>query len=277
MSSTVTYMLGWGDHYERGSSGPFLGPVGLDFAALSAEYRRERYAEANIAMKDHCWLSEEDFCSWLLQKGILTPVESTHVELDIRTSGDEAFVPLHWPECPQCSRGRGEQEYGMLRRSLNRITAFRRCTECRHEWGHVDEPNDSKRPMIEDDGRDTTGGCVPFAISKACGVEWNTVKAICARYGWTENGMNTPHNAALAIRELGYDLVAVDVPRNGLSKPTLKQVATQLSTARSYIIGIRGHWLAVVNGRIIDNDNNSGMTSRVVELYEVRKQQAVAA
>lgn len=275
--SDVLYTLGWGEYYERQGSGPFIGAPGLDFVALSADYRRERYAEANAAKKDECWLSEGDFSGWLIQKGILRPVECTDVELEIRTSSEEAYVPLHWPECPECQEGRGEKDYGDVRRSLNRIVGFRRCTTCRHEWGHADEPNNVTLPMLADDGRDTEGGCVPFAISKACGVEWETVKAVCAKHGWSKNGMHTPHNAAIAMRELGYELVSRRLPQKGLKPPTLKFVARELGSACNFIIGTRGHWLALVDGCIVDNDNDTGMSTHVVEVFEVRKSQAIAA
>jgi hypothetical protein len=48
-----------------------------------------------------------------------------------------------------------QNEYGECRKSLNRIETFRRCTECRHEWGHAEEANDTRKPMLDDDGRDT--------------------------------------------------------------------------------------------------------------------------
>jgi peptidoglycan/xylan/chitin deacetylase (PgdA/CDA1 family) len=81
----------------------------------------------------------------------------------------------------------------------------------------------------------------------------------------------------LAAKELGHELVSHDVLRKGLSQPTLKQVTSQLAGGGNYIIGLRGHWLALVNGQLVDNDNNSGMTSRVIEVFEVRKVQAIAA
>ena len=38
------YMLRWGDHEERAVYGPYVGQAGIDFAALSDQYRRDRYA-----------------------------------------------------------------------------------------------------------------------------------------------------------------------------------------------------------------------------------------
>ena len=273
----VTYMLGWGEHYERRSSGPYLGAPGLDFSALIKDYRRDRYAEANAAKEDYCGLYESEFSGWLVRKGILAPVEVIDVEVSITTSSEDAYVPLHWPECPACHDGRGEQEYDAVRRSLNRVTAFRRCTECRHEWGHIEEPNDASRPMLDDDGRDTPGACVPFAISKACGIGFADVLKVCEKHGWSETGMNQS-KAVVAARELGFDLVWLG--RHGVGSetpPTLKRLLGELPANRNYVVGVKDHWLALVRGQIIDNDTNSTPARKVLELYEVKPAQAVAA
>jgi hypothetical protein len=275
---SAIYMLHWGEYEDKATYGPYLGATGLDFEALAEEYRRDRYAAAEAAQEDYCSLDEGNFTAWLVAKGILAPIQTADIVVQIGTSFDNAYVPKHWPECPECGEGRGEQEYGEVRRSLNRVMSFRRCTECRHEWDHVEVANNSRLPMLDDDGRDTAGGCVPFAIGKACGIDWATVKDVCTKYGWsTTDGMRTPHNAMLAAKELGHELVSHDVLRKGLSQPTLKQVTSQLAGGGNYIIGLRGHWLALVNGQLVDNDNNSGMTSRVIEVFEVRKVQAIAA
>ncbi|WP_139133068.1 hypothetical protein [Pandoraea sp. ISTKB] len=272
------YMLNWGDSYERQSGGPYLGEIGLDFHQLSEEYRRETFAEREAAREDWCFLSETDFASWLAKKGILRPVATTAVELEVRKDPEAAYVPKHWPECPVCKQGRGEKEYGELRRSLNRIRVFYRCTACRNEWGHREEPNDESSPMLEDDGRDTEGGCVPFAIAKACGLDFMRVAEICRKHGWHESkGMHQSH-AVEAAREMGFELVQIQVNGvGGKSPPTIKQLLQCLPNSRSYVLGVRGHWLAVVGGTVVDNDTNGGMGRRVVELYEVlQSRQAVA-
>lgn len=119
------YMLRWGD-YERSSSGPYLGDTCLDFAALAKAYRQESYAQAEAKEEDYCPVDEDGFATWLVDKGLLSPVETENV--DINTSSDSAYLPKHWPVCPVCGDGRGEKEYGECRKSLNRINTFRRCT-----------------------------------------------------------------------------------------------------------------------------------------------------
>lgn len=271
------YMLSWGDSYERSSSGPFAGAAGLDFAALAETYRKERHAAAEVKQEDYCYLGEGDFSSWLIERGILAPVECTSAEIEIRTSSENAYVPKHWPECPACCSGRGEQNYGSVRRSLNRVETFRRCTECRHEWGHTEEANDATRPMLDDDGRDTPGACVPFAISKACGLDFTLVKQVCAEHGWSEAGMSQD-KAVVAARVLGYELAWKSWAGVWTaSAPTLKRLLPILPTGRNYIVGVKDHWLAIVDGQIVDNDTNSGTGRKVHELYEVSLVRAAAA
>lgn len=271
------YMLYWGESYERDSSGPYHGAAGLDFAALAESYRKERYAAAEAAKEDYCMLGEGDFTRWLVNKGIFSPVETANVEIEIRTSSENAYVPKHWPECPACGSGRGEQEYGEVKNSLNRVKTFRRCTECRHEWAHAEEANDSSRPMLDDDGRDTPGACVPFAISKACGLDFATVLKVCASHGWSDDGMQQEH-AVVAARELGFDLIWQSRAGFWTSEaPTLKRLLAELPLGRNYVVGLKGHWLAIVDGQVVDNETNSGLGRKVQELYEVRVAQAAAA
>lgn len=262
------YMLHWGD-YERSSSGPYLGDSGLDFVALAEVYRNERYAEAEAAKEDYCSVYESEFNSWLVNKGILSPVETTNVEIAISTSFDNAYVPKHWPVCPECNGGRGDPQYGEARKSLNRVKTFKRCTECSHEWGHAEEANDSSRPMLEDDGRDTPGACVPFAISKACGLDFMTVLNMCSNHGWSNTGMPQA-KAIVAARELGFSLTWKNWAGIGTpTPPTLKRLLPVLAPGRNYVVGVKGHWLSIVDGQIVDNDTSSGLGRKVLELYEV--------
>lgn len=274
----TVYMLNWGDSYERQSEGPYVGKIGLDFHLLSEEYRSETYAQHEAALADWCYLSEGDFAKWLVVKGVLHPVASISVELSVPRGPDAAYVPTHWPECPMCRQGRGEKDYGEPRRSLNRIPVFYRCTECRHEWAHGEEPVIDGSPMLEDDGRDAEGGCVPFAISQACGLAFQQVADVCRTHGWDKTtGMQQSH-AVLAAREMGFDLVSQR--RHGVgsdSPPTIKQLLSCLARGKNYILGVRGHWLAVVDGRVVDNDTNSGLGRRVIELYEVSQSGQAAA
>ena len=273
---TAIYMLHWGEHYERRSSGPYLGVPGLDFAARSDDYRRASYAAAEAAKEDQCSLDESDFQKWLVGTGILAPIEAAVVDIEVRAYGHEC-VPKHWPVCPDCETARGEQEYGAVRRSLNRITSYHRCTECRHEWGHHEVANNSSAPMLDDDGRDTEGGCVPFAISKACAIDWKVALAVCTKHGWNRSGLS-PDKAIIAVRELGFDLVRQSRSGVGVtSGPTLKRLITELPRNRNYVVAVKDHWIAVVNGMMVDNDTNSGPGRKALELYEVRSAQSAAA
>lgn len=270
------YMLHHGD-YERSSHGPYTGEPGLDFVALSSTFRSESYAQAEAKGEDYLTLYESDFPSWLVAKGILSLVETVDIEISVNTSGDDAYVPKHWPKCPECNDGRGEPEYGKVRHSLNRVETFKRCTKCGNEWGHTEEANHSHWPMLEDDGRDTPGACVPFAISKATGIDFATVLTVCKRHGWSTAGMPQT-NAIVAARELGFRLTWVDLLSSKTpTAPTLKRLLPELSYGRNYVVGTKGHWLAIVDGQIVDNDSNTGLGCRVLELYEVAMVQAMAA
>ncbi len=270
------YMLYQGD-YERSSYGPYIGDAGLDFVALSEVFRSESYAQAEAKADDYCSLHESDFPAWLVAKDILSPVETTGIEISISTSGDDAYVPKHWPLCPDCCIGRGDPQYGVARTSLNRIKTYKRCTECGHEWGHTEVAIDTSKPMLDDDGRDTPGACVPFAIAKACGIEFATVLEVCVRHGWSSTGM-AQSNAVVAARELGFSLTRVSLVSDKTpSAPTLKRLLPELNDGRNYVAGVNGHWLAIVDGKIMDNDTNTGLGRKVLELYEVRMVQALAA
>ena len=276
-SGSAVYMLKWGEYEEHTVYGPYLGAAGLDFVGLVEDYRRDRYAQAEAAEENYCSLDEGAFVDWLLAKGVLVSVKSTQVDVEIRTSSDNAYVPKHWPKCPECDAGRGDLEYGAVRKSLNRVATFRRCTSCRHEWDHGEQANDSRLPMLEDDGRDMVGACVPFAISKACGLPFARVLKVCEEHGWCDTGM-AQSKAVVAARELGYDLVwhgrhGVGTP----APPTLKSLLAELPRNRNYVVGVKSHWLALVGGKIVDNDTNSGPARKVLELYEVRSAQAAAA
>lgn len=263
------YVLSWGEYDSKQDSGPLLGASDLDFAVLADEYRHDRYAAADAAGEDNCWLDEGDFTAWLLDKGKLRPIETQSVRLE---PFSHDFVPTHWPACPECGSGRGEPGFENPRDSLNRVTAYRRCTECRHSWGHVEVANNPRFPMLEDDGRDHEGGCVPFAISKACGLAFFDVLEVCQRHGWSNrHGMATA-KAVIAAGELGFALIQQN--RSGVgtaNAPTLKRLLADLPRDRNYIAGVKGHWLALVRGVIVDNDTNSGPGKKVLELYEVRK------
>ena len=268
------YMLRWGLRSDQDRSGPFRGAADLDFNALTEAYQRDRHAAAQSKQEDYCLVWEDDFVDWLLETGVLSRIATKDVEIKIP---ERAYTPDHWPLCPECALGRGERRSGERRFSLNRIKLFRCCTSCGHEWEHAEEPLQSGHPMLDDDGRDTPGACVPFAISKACGLDFSTVLKVCANHGWSENGMDQP-DAISAARKLGFNLIWRSWAGVGTANaPTLKRLVATLPTGRNYIVGVKGHWLAVVDGHIVDNDNNTGLGHRVYQLFEVCLAQAAAA
>jgi len=125
--------------------------------------------------------------------------------------------------------------------------------------------------MLDDDGRDTRGACVPFAISKACRLDFAMVMQVCTNHGWSDTGM-APTNAIVAARELGFNLTWKGWSGVGTSNaPTLKRLLSDLVPGRNYIAGVKGHWLAIVDGQIVDNDSKSGLGCKVHELYEVSR------
>lgn len=267
---TKIYTFSWGQYDDKAWAGPYLGKPDLDFSALQTQYRKNSYQAAQLAKEDTCFLDEGKFLAWMVETGVLKVLASESADIEICTPYDDPYIPAHWPECPDCGEGRGETEYGNRRESLNRIVTFFRCTECRHEWGNTEVALNSRIPMLADDGRDTEGGCVPYAISKACDIDFWRVLEVCKTHGWSSAGLATGR-AVLAARELGFDLRLIrSYEANRKDKPTLKQVLKELSHRQNYIVGVDRHWLALVNGQIVDNDTNSGPGRKVLELFEVR-------
>ena len=88
-----------------------------------------------------------------------------------------------------------------------------------------------------------------------------------------------PQSKAInAARELGFDLELQNLNSIGAANArTLKRLISELPKDRTYIVGVNGHWLALVRGQIMDNDANTGYGRKVVELYEVKTAKAVAA
>ncbi len=258
-------------------AGPLVGPPGLDFDALASEFRRERYAAADAAGEDYCWFSESDFVEWMKDKGLLAPLPTCPVTVEISTSREHQYVPSHWPLCPQCEAGRGEPELGEVQRVLNRAEWYRKCTRCGHAWGHAFEPHGG--PMLADDGRATLGGCVPYALSQAGALEFDTVLAACSQRGWcASDGMHVG-DALIAAADLGLSTLCLDpadVARSSSGKVTLRQMLQQLDPEKAYILGTREHWLAVVRG---ENRDASGthLRAEVIACWEVAAARTSAA
>lgn len=260
---TVLYMLDADDRPR----GPFVGAPGLDFQALTAEFRAQRYAQAESKREDFCLVSNDDFIDWLIDRNILSPLEATHVEIDIDMTGENAYAPSHWPLCPACGEGRGEQNWdmGTLRRALNRVATYRECQGCGHRFDSHDEPIESDQPMLPDDGRYTPSGCVPYTLSQVSGLPFDQVLAACRARGWDEqNGMLALHAIALA-RDFGLSVHRGYMDASNL---TLRRFLDRASPRKRYIVATKGHWLAVVHGSNRDMAD-TGMRAKVYEFWEV--------
>lgn len=265
MSTKQVYMLYDRDGHFEG--GPYLGEPGLDFSSLAAKFRAERYAKAEAAKEDYCAIFECDFTEWLVATGTLSPIETIRTTITLDTQGENRYVPAHWPLCPECEAGRGEETMGRVLHALNRCDWHRKCSECGHEWEHQDHPYRHDQPMLEDDGRCIASGCVPYSISQAGALPIADVLPVCAKHGWSEsNGMYDSHGI-LAAGELGLRML----PRQVLGiegKPTLRKLLATLHPAKNYIVDTKEHWLAVVHGENRDTADTS-MRAEVFAYWEV--------
>jgi hypothetical protein len=261
----VVYMLHDAD--GRLAGGPLVGEPGLDFSALSAEFRALRYTQSEAAREDYCSISEYDLVEWLVGRGILVPMASVSVTVEVDTSGENRYVPSYWPLCPECNVGRGDDTPGAIEHSLNRWKWFFTCTACGNVWGHRDEPYDQKEPMIDDDGRTVAGGCVPYSISQASGLPMSRVLEVCRDRGWGEGDGMPEDEGIQAARTVGLRMVPGRVPMIA-GKQTLRRILDALSPMKNYIVATRGHWLAVVKGENRDQANTN-LRTEVTGYWEV--------
>lgn len=266
-SDQVAYML-YGDGGEA-VGGPFLGDSGLDLPSLASEFRTNWYAVHEARSEDWCFIDDSDFIEWLVECKILHPMETVSLDVHIDTCGDHAYTPKHWPLCPHCKEGRGREEAGPVLRSLNRQEWYRQCASCGHQWGHHDEEwSASLGPMLEDDGRCVAGGCVPYSISKACGVPFADALNACRARGWREDKGLTQDHGFDVIGMFDHEVIPVyDAMITG--KFTLKKALAGLSQQKKYIVSTRRHWLAVVHGDNLDQADTRFQTE-VVGCWEVR-------
>lgn len=265
LAGLVVYML-YGDDGED-AGGPFLGEPDLDLSSLASEFRTSWYAGHEARGEDFCFLNHGDFISWLLERKTLLPMGSASLYVGIDTSGENAYVPHHWPLCPECGEGRGRPETGQVLYSLNRQEHFRQCTACHHIWDRHHEQWLSKAPMLDDDGRYTPSGCVPYSISQACGLPFSQVVEACRRRGWSEKEGIAEDQGIEVAGEFGHRMVAGYI-RMIEGKLTLRKVLAALSPAKTYIVATRGHWLSVVNGQNRDQADTS-LRTEVVGYWEV--------
>lgn len=242
----IVYMI----QGDGSTHGPYLGAPGIDFASLAAKFRDERYAEAEKAEEDFCWVGEDQFVAWLLAQEFLRPMQSTQVTVSIDTQ-ESRYLPKHWPICPSCDLGRGEEMMGRVLHSLNRADWHRKCTHCGHDWDHRDEPYLFDQPMQEDDGRHIESGCVPYSISQAGELPMEDVLRVCAKHGWRENHGMFDSDGLAAANELGLQLVPIQ-SRMIAGKRTLRRELASLPPSKNYIVSTNNHWLAVVRGKSRD-------------------------
>jgi hypothetical protein len=269
----VVYMIA--DRYGEHAAGPLLGAPGLDFEVLGIEYRKYRYAAAESQAEDWCLISTEEFVGWLIERGFLKRLDAIFSTVNIDICGENRYVPSHWPLCPECAVGRGDSEMGRVSHSLNRVDWHRKCTECNHTWAHEEHPYHSDRPMLEDDGREIDGGCVPYAISQAGEVSIARALEACRKYGWTETAGMRTENGLAAARECGLDLARA-LQSSAAGKYTLRKLFNWLSPENSYIVSIRGHWLAYVRGENRDQAETH-LRAEVLDCWEVRSRSGSAS
>lgn len=252
---------------DGGIFGTFYGRPGLDAHALSEQFRAECYAKAEADGDDFCTIFCSDFAAWLLARGIMSEIETASFSLSVNTSGDNKYTPTHWPICPSCHDGRGEENMGRVLHDLNRMEWHRLCTNCGHTWDHKDEPYDPNLPMLEDDGRYTPAGCVPYSISQAGQIQIDRVLSVCQQFGWTqEEGIATDDGVAAALA-LGLVMDPQTLRVNGTL--TLRKVFDTLSPLSRYIIATRGHWLAYVDGVNMDQAGTH-LRNEVISCWIVR-------
>lgn len=256
------------------TDGPLLGEPGLDLTSLANAFRDHRYAQSAAKGEDYCFVNNSEFVSWLIEKKVLSALPTETLTYQINTHGDHRYVPAHWPLCPSCGVGRGEDEMGQVFHDLNRSEWHRKCTSCNHIWDCRVEPYHSNRPMLDDDGRYIPNGCVPYAISKAGGLALPDVLEVCLRSGWSEIDGMDEQRGIHAAQMLGLKMVPA--PFGGVGarmvagKPTLRKLISAFSPVKSYIIATRGHWLAFVNNAICDPAGTS-LRTEVLCHWEVQR------
>lgn len=264
----VLYMIHHDESLGSDASGPYRGQPGLELSSFTEQFRAEKFAAAAAAKEDWCNLDTSDFISWLLDKGIIKHVKTSSVFVSLIGSDDAIYAPPHWEMCPACEEARGRPEIGYYNHGRNAQTCFNRCVQCRHEWGHVEEQWLHTRPYIPDDGRDTAAGCVPYAISKAGQLDYAKVFAACIEHGFTEKDGITSDGGLAAGRSLGLSFESVLSDPDRTIRLTLSRLLNQLEPSSRYIVSVKEHWLAVVDGCVIETAETHGRT-QVIDAWKV--------
>lgn len=243
--------------YGNSVGGPYLGAPGLDMRKLALDFVRELHADHEARGEDYCAVYDSDFCEWAIKRGIFVPIEHVVVTVDLQASDIPRYVPKHWPECPICLQGRGEDCPGTVQHDLNRWQWFNRCTDCGHEWGHRVTAHDPSRPMLEDDGRYIDSVCVPYSISQVSGLHIDAVLPVCRKHGWSERRGMDSDAGIVAARLLGIELRPYPLPRSN-GRLTLSKVFNWLPRIGAFVIEVNAHWLSLVNGENRDQAGTHG-------------------
>lgn len=121
--------------------------------------------------------------------------------------------------------------------------------------------------------------CAPQAIAKVLGLPYDKVHQACVRFKlWRPRfGMNTSQ-IIRAVRELGWDIEShtnltfvKKINKNGTSyygQATLNQVLKKLDPKKKYLLTLRGHTIAYVDGQVYDK-SNFGKKHRVQDILEI--------
>ncbi|MBB4866889.1 hypothetical protein HNP46_005796 [Pseudomonas nitritireducens] len=263
----VLYLLN--DYEGLSISGILKGPAGFDFEAQFEVFREEAYAKAESEGESFCYPSASDFEAWLRETGRLNPVPAVGVTITTRESLLRTpYEPSHWEDCPSCRKGKGDHCQGDILSHLNRQHICLKCTRCGFKWNHQAVPCDEKLPMVDDDGSFTRNGCVPYTVSKVTGIPFTTILPLCIERGWDESGMDY-WKAIELMKKLGFNAYPrplTMIQESG--KKTLNRLLNALRPDRTYIVATHGHWLPVVKGQNLDN-NETHLGTLVQMCWEV--------
>ncbi|MHD0644212.1 hypothetical protein ACYPKM_01080 [Pseudomonas aeruginosa] len=252
------------DSYGSPMGVPLVGQAGLDLDALYDQYRDEHYADMEAKQEDVPMLSEHSFMLWLTDTGVLSEVEAVFYTADRHRRAPKPYSPAHWPECPSCNGGRGDDLMKNHRHDFNRVEHYFKCTTCAHEWGNADQPINVDRPMLDDDGRYTEGGCTLFATGQVTGLPYAEIKRVFEEHGWTSQEGISSDKGLQAVNALGFQTI----PGVIYGRVSLAKLRRRLLHKGKFIVGVRGHWLSIIDGKIIDNAKTHASTS-VLDYWEI--------
>lgn len=122
--------------------------------------------------------------------------------------------------------------------------------------------------------------CAPQAIARALGLPYDQVMDTCVKFKlWRKRFGMRPVDIIRAIKQLGWeikdrvDLTVVKKYAHNKTVPyhstaTLNQVLQRLEPNKKYIISLKNHTIAYVDGRVID-DESYGKKHKVTNVLEI--------